>query len=472
MLTSSAITMLEARDIDPEQAARLGVDVQQQRGGEVIVFPYRRAGNTVNHKYRAIDEKKFWQDADGEKLFWNFDALLDESLRNETLIITEGEFDALVALQCGYQATISVPDGAPATAVSDTSVKFSYLDAAMPLLRDRKDIILATDGDNAGTVLREELARRIGRARCRWVKYPPATKDLNEVLMRYGAEGVHKCLRSAQYMRVDGVYRMSELRPLPEPVAYTTGIKALDAHFRVRMGDLSVLTGIPGMGKTTLVNDIACRLATEHEWMIAFASFEQSPQADHRRALRQWHIGKAFKYSKPEEIENADAWIDKQFCFIVPSDDDFPTVDWMLERAAAAVVQLGAKVLFIDPWNEIEHEKPRDQSMTEYTGTAIRSLKRFARKFDVHVCVVAHPTKLHRDTKGKLPVPSLYDISDSAHWANKPDAGIVVHRDDNGTMVKVAKSRYHDSIGKPGVVWLTLNEMDLRFNEAVAWDRD
>ena len=47
--------------------------------------------------------------------------------------------------------------------------------------------------------------------------------------------------------------------------------------------------------------------------------------------------------------------------------------------------------------------------------------------------------------------PSLYDISDSAHWYNRPEVGIIVWRGkDERTIVRVAKSRYHDEIGVPG----------------------
>ncbi len=66
------------------------------------------------------------------------------------------------------------------------------------------------------------------------------------------------------------------------------------------------------------------------------------------------------------------------------------------------------------------------------------------------VIVVAHPTKLKKED-GKMPIPSLYDISDSAHWSNKADVGIIIHRKDEvETLIRIAKSRYHQEIGKPG----------------------
>ena len=91
-------------------------------------------------------------------------------------------------------------------------------------------------------------------------------------------------------------------------------------------------------------------------------------------------------------------------------------------------------------------------STTEYTGFAIRQLKKLAQKLSIHLIVVAHPAKIQRGKQGELPVPNLYDVADSAHWANKPDVGIIIHRFDTGTpntLIKIAKVR-HRVVGRPG----------------------
>ena len=90
--------------------------------------------------------------------------------------------------------------------------------------------------------------------------------------------------------------------------------------------------------------------------------------------------------------------------------------------------------------------------LTEYTGFAIKQLKRFAKRYRVHVICVAHPAKIPRSKVGQFPIPALYDIADSAHWANKPDVGIIIHRPDvtkPNTLIGIAKVRYR-SVGRPG----------------------
>ncbi len=64
-------------------------------------------------------------------------------------------------------------------------------------------------------------------------------------------------------------------------------------------------------------------------------------------------------------------------------------------------------------------------SETEYVSQMLTKIKRFAQHHDVHVWFVAHPRQL-RDWKGQP--PTMYDISGSAHFINKADNGLVIHR--------------------------------------------
>jgi twinkle protein len=216
-----------------------------------------------------------------------------------------------------------------------------------------------------------------------------------------------------------------------------------------------------------MVNDLCCRLVHNHGLNIAFASFEQMPTRDHRRNLRTWYLRRPPQSAEKQDVIEADKWIDKHFSFLVPTEDDDVTVDWVLDKLEAAVVQHGCKVVVIDPWNEMDHMREKAESTTEYTGRAIKAFKRFARKFMVHLIVVAHPSKQQKDKDGNYMIPTLYDISDSAHWYNKADLGVVVHREtESNSIIRVAKSRYHDEIGRPGEVNATYNFFERRFNIA------
>ena len=455
--------ILQARGLDVELLVRHGVDSFEEHGFDGVVIPFYEAGQVINRKRRTIEgEKRFYQDAGARKAFWNVDVISDASLAGQPLIITEGEFDALAAIQAGFVRTVSVPDGAPAEQIgaADTA-KYSYIETAPAALMDSEAtpvIILAADSDEPGTNLMHDLALRLGKARCKWIKYPKGCKDLNDALRVYGVRGVTAALATAQWYAVPNVYRMSELPPLPENRAHRMRLPVIGDHYRLRLGDFVVVTGIPGHGKSQWIDEIACQMAHAYNWPAAFASFERKPQTDHRRALRTWFSRKKVINQTPAEVAAADAWIEEMFSFIVPGEDDDVTLKWMLEKAAVAVVRHGARIVVVDPWNEMDHVRPPDMNLTEYTGFAIKQFRKFAQKYRVHMIVAAHPTKLKKLESGEYGIPSLYDISDSAHWYNKTEVGMVVHRSaEKGTIVRIAKSKYHDEIGVPGDVPVHFN---------------
>lgn len=455
VISQQHLKLLEARGLEGETLDRYGVESLK---GNEIKIPYVMNGEVVNHKYRTIaGNKAFRQDTGAVKCFWNVDCLKDESLADYPLIITEGEFDAMIALQCGYPRVVSVPDGAPAEEIGDKeSVKYLYLDNAFGL-KNIKEIILAVDNDEAGVNLLNDLSLRLRRPRCKFLRYPDGCKDLNDVFLKFGKEGIDDVISKAEWRKVEGVYKMDELPPVPEKKIHVIGMLDLHKHYNVRRGDLCVLTGIPSHGKTSFMNEVACRMTMNHNWNISFASFEQHPQSDHRRNLRSFYNSKLVKNQTPEEIKEADEWIAKHFTFIVPNEDEEIDVDWVLERAATAVTRHNASMIVIDPWNEIDHKLDGSQSLTQYTGNAIKQLKKFAKKYDVHLVVVAHPSKPIKEPGGKVRVPSLYDISDSAHWYNKSDVGIIIHKMKDSTLIRIAKSKYWTEIGRPDDVFATFS---------------
>lgn len=459
-LTDAHIEALIARGFEVELMARLGVGASSKLGGVSIGIPYTTAtvegAARLGCKHRTLTgEKRFAQDKGSAQVLYNGDCLADDTLKAEPLVITEGELDCWSALQAGYPRAVSVPGGAPMERLKDDGgKKYAFVDAAWARLEGVEKIILATDDDEPGTNLRADLALRLGAYRCYWVRYPKGCKDLNDALRLYGERGVQATLQRAAPMHIHGYFELDELPPAHAPRAHDCGMDCLAAHYKLRLGDMCVVTGVPGHGKSSFINEICCRMAQNHGWKTVFASFEQQPQTDHRRALRSFHAKKFERDMQPDERDSADAWIRRHFGFIVPGDDDDVTLPWMLQVLEQAVLRKEAQAVVIDPWNEMDHTRAGDMSLTEYTGFAIKQFKRFARKLNVHMIVAAHPAKMQRAKDGKYPVPSLYDIADSAHWANKPDVGIVIHRRDlaiNETTIKVAKVRYQ-AIGAPGEI--------------------
>lgn len=475
-MSAAILEGLEARGLDVELAARLGFDSTCRDGTDFLVIPCYRDGRIFRRKYRTLGpEKRFMQDGEGP-IPWNEDVLRDDGLASQPLIITEGELDAMAAIQAGFQRTISVPDGAPKEATKDPydGKRYAWIAELRPRLTRQfvPEIILATDADDPGKALQQDLSVMLGRFRCKFLSYPLSRdktrrlKDLNEVLQEWGLKGVVETIGRAQFIRTPGVYRMSELPELAPSVAYAAGYGLLDENYKTRLGDFAVVTGIPSHGKSAFVNDYFCRLVDRHGFRIAWASFEQEAQRDHRRALRSWHAERPEWKMTREELAAADAWIEHHHRFIVAPEDEDVSLEWMLEQLEQAVTQHDCQVVVIDPWNEMDHMRERDETETEYVGRAIKRFKRFAKAFQVHLVIVAHPTKIRKDENGKTPMPTLYDISGSANWNNKADVGIIVHREtEDDTIIKIAKSRYHTQIGVPGAVLMQFGKEDLHYRE-------
>jgi twinkle protein len=475
------LDFIESRGISVETAVRHGIftarstreGVIPDPAGNVLVFPFVDREAEVGEKYRGPD-KRFWQRQGGKRTFWNADVLDDPALQDGRipLIITEGEIDALTAIDCGFPLTVSVPDGAPAVPDdqqpddlpaldigADATGKFEFIWNNRDRLQRIKRFVLAVDNDRPGQRLAAELVRRLFASRCSFVTYPAGCKDLNDVLRAGGPESVTRVLNSAKPYPVRGLYRLSEY-PEHEPLqTYTTGWETLDQHLRLFLGEFMVVTGIPSHGKSTWVLNMLANAANLHGWRAAVFSPEMPAVPHLRGKLRRIKSGQM--NTRPW----VDSWIDEHFVFIDAdptgqSDQDF-NLDWILDRATDAVLRDHIQVLLIDPWNEIEHARGRDESLTDYIGRSIRALKRFARLRNVAVIVVAHPTKeVGKD--GKSRVPTLYDIEGSAHWFNKCDHGVIVYREASGSRIFVAKSRFEEA-GERGDVRMDFDRDTARF---------
>jgi len=253
----------------------------------------------------------------------------------------------------------------------------------------------------------------------------------------------------------DGFYSLWDgpQRPSVADKCIGTGWWELDQIWKIYDGQFTIVTGIAGHGKSTFLMNVICNVAKEY----GAKSFLYVPENEAR--LR--HKLKGIWGDKPGFETFA-----KEQCFYqsaIPSSlDQKPrTLDRILELAVVSIEKCGTDILMIDPWNELERAKNRDELMTDYIGWCLMYLKNFCRMYDVSVILVAHPTKAGI-ADGKT--PNLSDIEGSMNWYNKCDNGLIVVRDPNTPTARVISAKVREEgAGKRGVCHFFVDEQSGQF---------
>ena len=423
-----------------------------------LAFPYILKDKIVNYKYRTLD-KDFRQEANSRRSLFNVDAIKNK----KEIIFVEGEMDVLALYECGITNVVSLPDGAPKEAkFRDDDKRFDALKESAELLAKAEKVIIAVDMDTAGQALTQELAHRFGKDRCYLVDWNMDNKDANDALVFHGKDYVAEQIKRAKPYPIDGLYRAEEYKNQlldlyygKEEKAVTTGYTNLDSIYKLMTGTFTVLTGIPNHGKSNFLDQILINASKIHKWKFAIFSPEHSTPR-HLSRLTEKYCEKPFNEGisnrvSRDELEESLKHLNEHF-FFLESREERPTIEWVLEKARVACIRNGIKGIVIDPYNEVDTTQRGNKREDEYIRDIISQCKRFARTHDVCVWVVAHPAKLQRQSDGSYPVPTMYDISGSAHWNNMADIGLVVHRnfEDNTTSIHARKIREQGLYGDIG----------------------
>ncbi|MDY0096388.1 MAG: DnaB-like helicase C-terminal domain-containing protein [Candidatus Vecturithrix sp.] len=418
-----------------------------------IQFPYYKDGQVVNIKHRTAD-KQFRQEKDAEKCLYRHDAI--KAGKGGTLIICEGEIDALSFVEAGFEYAASIPDGAPSENSKTFHKKFEFLKSAEKIIDQYERVIVATDNDGPGVRAKTELARRIGVERCLQVTYPAGCKDANDVIVKFGKDALIDVVKSAKPFPIDGVISPEDLQSQLCNIyqnGYSQGSKTgwseLDELYTVCPGQMTIVTGIPGSGKSNVVDNLILNLALSEGWRFAVFSPENWPPEIHAHTMIEKLVRKPFlnTYSKDRmSIETAMAALrelNDMVHFIMPNNESL-NVDTILDKTKKLIFQYGVKGLVIDPWNEVEHNFGALRE-DQYISQELTKIRRFSRLNGIHIWVVAHPKNLRKADDGTYKPPTMYEISGGAHWRNKADNGICVHRPDftdDITEVYIQKIRF------------------------------
>ena len=253
----------------------------------------------------------------------------------------------------------------------------------------------------------------------------------------------------------------------------STGWRCVDEHYTVQPGQLTVVTGWPGSGKSEWLDAMLLNL-TRSKWHFAIFSPENRPTHVHVAKMIEKWAGKPFGQGPHErltwdEIKQAADAIDDYFAFLQPEAETPAIIDvLMLAQRFFETNDHGMKRgLVIDPWNELDHMRPSNLTETEYVSQTLSLIRNWARAWECHVWIVAHPAKQRRED-GKLPTPRPDMIAGSQHWWNKADNCIAVQRNyddaDAPVDILIQKIRFKH-IGRIGTVSLHYDRVTGQYSE-------
>jgi twinkle protein len=457
---------------------------QTQKKESCICFPYFRDGEIINVKYRD-GRKNFKMVKDAELILYNLQSIGEKKY----CVITEGEIDALSVYEVGFGkepivdensgeilndyfsqwCVVSVPNGA-----SMGNQKLDYLDGCAEWLVGIETFVIATDGDQAGEELKQELIRRLGVERCKTISYPMEEcvplennlkrrcKDLNEVLIFLGKEVVINVINNAESIPVDGIYYVDDIFHLMLQnfqngiqLAPKTYFGELDDYFRWKKGEINLFVGWANHGKTTLVLQLMLTKSVNDGWKWAIFSPENYPATDFYDDLIEMYAGKWLERMSEEDYIQAALFIDQHIFYVYP--DDGHDIHSINEKFRYLVLKKGIDGVLIDPFNQLDRITTQFQREDLYLSDILKDIKRFALLNSISYNIVAHPAKQNKQDDKSLPPVDMYDIAGGAMWANKADNIISYYRpnhhiDKTSPEVKVfiQKIKRRRTGGKPG----------------------
>ena len=396
-----------------------------------IQFNYIMGDELINIKYRD-GRKNFKLYKGAEKVFYNINSIVGY----DNCVITEGEMDVLALHEAGITNAISVPNGATLN-----SNNLDYLDNCIDYFEDKERIILAVDNDEPGIALQQELIRRLGAEVCFLASFEDC-KDANEYLIKYGKE---KLIQQVEKSRPVPLENVTTFRDIEDEITdfvrngfkkgYQIGLQNFDNIFSTYTGQFITVTGIPSSGKSDFVDQMVVGYNRNYNWKTAFASPENAPTYLHAHKLMR----KVWEDMPTKQDIGSTKWnqvaehVNDNFFFI---DMERYTLESVLRKGAELVKRKGIKCLVIDPFNKIRDVDCKTEDVNRYTMEYLTKIETFAKKFDVLVFIVAHPTKMYKDKDGKIEEPTMYNIKGGGEWYDASYHGLLVHRDYEAKTVK------------------------------------
>ena len=404
---------IENRGISWQTAAEMDVWVRKSDGW--LTFIYRNEKRVLAVKYRDIKKKdfRFTKPEDINPLYNS------HRVTGDIVIICEGEMDVLACAEVGEKnKAVSVPNG---------TNNLGWIEYNWEFLESKKAIILAFDNDVAGEKAIKEVLKRLDITKCRYLDMK-GEKDLNDILINQGKVELLNTLNNPLEFEIEGLQDITnEKMDNGNVETIYFGIEALDKQFGgCRFGELTIISGQPGAGKSSILNQIICDFVNQDEKVFYYSG--EFPKS---KAKRWLYTVLAGAESLTEEIdkhkrrkkyilkngieEKIDDWA-KNKIFVYDKGTEAKQNE-LFTLMKYGYKKHGIRLFFLDNLMTIGLDEINDDKY-ENQKNFLTELHDFAVGYNIHVFLVAHPKKTENK---KIQELSFYDIAGSSNIPNLAD---------------------------------------------------
>lgn len=361
----------------------------------------------------------------------------------QPLLVTEGEIDCISAWQAGFHNVVSIPNGANGMG--------EWIDE----IKDAPKFYLATDNDSAGHKCAKDLAEKLGLSRC--YRVYPRLKDFNEYLQcEMPEEYILQDIQRAEGMFQAPVHSVSDYQETAiEALQNPELLVGLDTPYPtvtsmiagVRMGEITVFSGLTGSGKSTYSSDLTNHMVLNHNLKAMIIS----PEMREHDIL----LGLANNYYR-KMVTDADEL--SQYCkkvedklFIADvfnrwSDDSnllkrvFDMVHFAVNTLGVQFVVIDHMRLFLNPSSAENERHAIDTFMAKCVHTAATN--------DVHIWLVVQPRALDGQTK-KI---TMHHLKGSGNIIQDAHNIMLIHKEDSakGSLVEIECPKVRSRLGSTG----------------------